>query len=49
MATDALAPCVTRPPAAMVLTILDKPVIAFHEEGFQLTEPPKHVKKGKKM
>ena len=36
MAADALAPCVARASAATVLTLYDKLVLAFHEEGFQL-------------
>ena len=34
MAADALAPCVAKSPAAMVLTMWDKRVLVFHEEGF---------------
>ena len=36
MAADALAAYITTALAAMVLTMLDKQLLAFHEEGFQL-------------
>ena len=36
MATNALAPYITRPSAVMVLTMLNKQIIVFHEKGFQL-------------
>ena len=36
MTADSLAPCVTRPSAAMVLSVQDKCVLVFHEEGFQI-------------
>ena len=39
MTTDALAPCVTRPSAAMVLCVQDKGALIFREEGFQLPTP----------
>ena len=35
MAVDALAPCVARPSAAMVLNKQDKHVLVFHEKGFK--------------
>ena len=38
MAADAPAPCIARSSADMVLiTMYDKQVLAFHEEGFQLS------------
>ena len=39
MAADDLAPYVTRPSAAMVLTLQDKRVHLFHEERFPLQAP----------
>ena len=39
MAADALATCVARSSATMVLTTQDKQVLVFHEEGLQLTTP----------
>ena len=39
MSADALAPCITRTPATMVLTVLDKQFLVFHFEGFQLPVP----------
>ena len=42
MATDDLVPCVARAPATMVLSVQDKRVLAFHEEGFRL--PARHIK-----
>ena len=39
VAADALAPCTVRTSANMVLTIQDKWIFAFHEEGFQLPTP----------
>ena len=38
MATDALAPCVTRSSPTMVLTMQDKEVLVFGKEEFQLPE-----------
>ena len=35
MAACALAPCVTKPSAAMSLTMMEKQPHVFHEEGFQ--------------
>ena len=37
ISTDALAPCVTKSLAAMVLSMAYKQVLAFHKERFQLT------------
>ena len=39
MTADDLAPYVTRPSAAMVLTLQDKRVHLFHEERFPLQAP----------
>ena len=39
MAADALTPCVARPSTAMLLTMHDKQVLGFHEEGFQQPVP----------
>ena len=39
MAADVLAPCVTRPSEAMVLTMQDKGLFVFHGEGFQSPAP----------
>ena len=39
MAADALAPCVTKSSAAMVLIMQDEHVLVFHEEGFQQPAP----------
>ena len=39
MTADALAPRVARASAAMVLTMEDKQILVFHEEGFQLPVP----------
>ena len=39
MDIDALDPCVTRPSAAMTLTMPDKQVPVFHEDIFQLLLP----------
>ena len=39
MAADALAPCISRPSAAMILIMQEKQVFVFHQEGFQLPEP----------
>ena len=36
MAADALAPCVTKTPAVMVLTMQDEQPLVFHKAGFQL-------------
>ena len=37
MAADALAPCsITRPSAAVLMTVWDKQVLVFHDEKFQL-------------
>ena len=36
MAADALAPCVARTSAAMVLNKRNKQVLVFYEQGFQL-------------
>ena len=36
MPADALAPCVARSSAAMVLAMRNGQVLVFHEEGFQL-------------
>ena len=35
MAADALAPCVARSSAAMLLIMQDKLIFVFHEEGYQ--------------
>ena len=35
-AADALAPCITRSSAAMVLHTQNRHFIVFHEEGFQV-------------
>ena len=35
MAADALAPCVARASASMVLTMQDKQLLVFHKERFQ--------------
>ena len=40
MAADALAPCVARPSATMVLTKQDKKLFVFHEERSELPVPP---------
>ena len=40
MAADAMAPCIAKPSAAEVLTMKDKFVFVFLEEGLQLTVPP---------
>ena len=39
MAADAPAPYVTRPSATMILTLLDKPTLGFHEEISQIIAP----------
>ena len=39
MAADALAPCVPRPSAAMVLNMQSKQVVVFHEAKFQTPVP----------
>ena len=39
MATDALAPKVARPSATMVLSMKDKWVLIFDDEGSELTIP----------
>ena len=39
MAADALAPCVARSSAAVVLTMHDKQVFVFHKEGVQAHSP----------
>ena len=39
MAADALDPCVARPSAVMVLTVLDNWFSVFHEEGFETHVP----------
>ena len=36
-ADDALAPCVTRPSAVMVLIMWDKQMFVFHKEEFKLS------------
>ena len=35
MAADAVAPCSAKPSETMVLTMTDKGVLVFDEEGFQ--------------
>ena len=35
IAADALAPCVAKPSAAVIFTMLDKLVLVFYEERFQ--------------
>ena len=37
MSADALVPCLARPLASMVPTILDTLVMTFHEDGFPIT------------
>ena len=39
MAADALAPRVMRTSAAILLTIQNKKVLGFHEEGFEVPAP----------
>ena len=39
MAANAPAPCITKSSTGMVLTVLDKQVIVFHNIGFQLSAP----------
>ena len=39
MASDAMAPNITRSSAIMKLTMQDKQVLVFHEGGFQLGMP----------
>ena len=39
MAAEALAPCVARTSAAMVLNMQNKQVFAFYEERFHLRQP----------
>ena len=39
MAVDALAPCVTRSSATIVLNMQDKWILDFCKEGFQLPVP----------
>ena len=39
MVGNALAPCITRPSAAMILTVQNKHVFVIHEERFQLHAP----------
>ena len=39
VATDALAPCITRPSEVMILTMQSKQVLDFHGEGFRLPAP----------
>ena len=42
MTADGPAPCVAGSSAAMLLTMQDKEVLVFHEEGFQLFSPSKY-------
>ena len=39
MVADALAPCVNKASASMVLIMQGKQLLVFHKEGFQLTVP----------
>ena len=39
MAADALASCITRTSATVILTLQDEPVLNFHEVEFQPTLP----------
>ena len=39
IATNALAPCTTRPAASMVLAMQDKHVLIFHKEVFLQPDP----------
>ena len=39
MAANALAPCIARPSAAMVLSMQDKYLITFHKERIQTHAP----------
>ena len=39
IAANALAPCITRSSAAMVLAMQDKQVFVFHKVGFQIWVP----------
>ena len=40
VAADALAPCITRPSAAIALTMLDRYDLVTQKEAFQLPLPP---------
>ena len=39
MTADAMAPCVARASAVMMLTLQDKRTLVFNEEGFQMPTP----------
>ena len=49
MAIDALAPCVARTSAAVVLTMQDNKVLVFPEEEFQPPVPSQLIHKGQVM
>ena len=42
MVPDALAPCVARSSAAMMLTLRNEWILIFHKEGFQLPAPSQY-------
>ena len=42
MAADILVAWVTRPSAAMVLTMLDEEILVFHKDGLELPAPSRY-------